>query len=122
MSFKVNFQFFLFEVYLSSYKLLLKNLKHIFNQKQMCHNLNIIRKALKDCIPRDLDLCLFLCVSRRLWDRLPAEPINNLFLDTMTLNTYTMEQIYLPSKYCLHLTVAQMYLPGQDFIRSRSLS
>ena len=26
---------------------------------------------------KELDLCLFLCVIRRQWDRLPAEPINN---------------------------------------------
>ena len=27
---------------------------------------------------KELDLCLFLCVIQTLWDRLSAEPINNL--------------------------------------------
>ena len=30
----------------------------------------------------ELDLCLFLCVTQSPWDRLPAEPINNLSLPT----------------------------------------
>ena len=47
---------------------------------------------------KDLDLCLFLCVIQRPWDRLPAESINYLSLQYRRAYCYGNAHTWKPKK------------------------